>query len=193
VVVYRLDIRASLNITIRNQLETMRGKLPIFGIATAMVTVLATLVIIAATHGLTNMVFAQGAAKFGFNLTGSEEVPPVQTSATGLAEISPYTIAGDSITYTVNATNINDATAGHIHFGKPGENGPIVFTMFQYDPPRDEVLETGTITADKLEGPMSGKQVSDLAFAGANGSLYMNIHTVENPNGEIRGTSTVPP
>jgi hypothetical protein len=193
VVVYQFDKRASLNITIRNQLETMRGKLPIFGIAAAMVTVLATLVIIAATHGLTNMVFAQGAAKFGFNLTGSEEVPPVQTSATGLAEISPYTIAGDSITYTVNATNINDATAGHIHFGKPGENGPIVFTMFQYDPPRDEVLETGTITADKLEGPMSGKQVSDLAFAGANGSLYMNIHTVENPNGEIRGTSTVPP
>jgi hypothetical protein len=52
---------------------------------------------------------------------------------------------------------------------------------------------TNSITADKLEGPTKGKQVSDLAFAGANGSLYMNIHTVGNPNGEIRGTSTVPP
>jgi CHRD domain len=192
VVVYQFDRRASLNNTIRNHPETMRGKLPVFGIAAAMAAVLVTFML-TASNGLTNTVFAQGAAKFGFNLTGSEEVPPVQTSATGLAEISPYTIAGDSITYTVNATNINDATAGHIHFGKPGENGPIVFTMFTYDPPRDEVLETGTITADKLEGPMSGKQVSDLAFAGANGSLYMNIHTVENPNGEIRGTSTVPP
>jgi hypothetical protein len=101
--------------------------------------------------------------------------------------------AGDSITYNVNATNIKDVTAGHIHFGKPGENGPIVFTMFKYDPPRNEVLETGTITADALEGPLKGKQVSDLAFAGANGSLYMNIHTLENPNGEIRGTSPVPP
>jgi CHRD domain len=170
----------------------MRGKLLVFGIAAAMAAVLVTFTLTAA-NSLTNMVFAQGAAKFGFNLTGSEEVPPVQTNATGLAEISPYTIAGDSISYTANATNINDATAGHIHFGKPGENGPIVFTMFKYDPPRDEVLETGTITADKLEGPMKGKQVSDLAFAGANGSLYMNIHTVENPNGEIRGTSTVPP
>jgi hypothetical protein len=49
------------------------------------------------------------------------------------------------------------------------------------------------LTADKLEGPMKGKKVSDLAFAGANGSLYMNIHTVENPNGEIRGTSSIPP
>jgi hypothetical protein len=141
---------------------------------------------------LADLVFAQGAAKFGFNLTGSE-VPPVQTNATGMADISAYTIAGDSIRYNVNATNIKDVTAGHIHFGKPGENGPIVYTMFKYDPPRNEVLETGTITADALEGPLKGKQVSDLAFAGANGSLYMNIHTVENPNGEIRGTSSVPP
>ena len=34
---------------------------------------------------------------------------------------------------------------------------------------------------------MEGKKVSDLAFAGANGLLYMNIHTVEHPDGEIRG------
>ena len=149
--------------------------------------------ITAATHGLTDLAFAQGGAKFGFNLTGSEEVPPVQTIATGMAEISAYTVAGDSITYSVNATNIKDVTAGHIHFGKQGKNGPIVFTMFNYDPPRNEVLETGTITADKLEGPMAGKRVFDVALAGSNGSLYMNIHTVENPNGEIRGTSSIPP
>ena len=143
---------------------------------------------------MTDLAFAQGGgAKFGFNLTGSEEVPPVQTNATGMAEISAYTVAGDSITYSVNAMNIQDVTAGHIHLGKPGENGPIVFTMFKYDPPRNEVSETGTITADKLEGPMAGKRVFDVALAGSNGSLYMNIHTVENPNGEIRGTSSIPP
>jgi hypothetical protein len=171
----------------------MKVKITIFSIAAAVAAVLSTLMITAATHGLTDLAFAQGGAKFGFNLTGSEEVPPVQTNATGMAEISAYTVAGDSITYSVNAMNIQGVTAGHIHLGKPGENGPIVFTMFKYDPPRNEVSETGTITADKLEGPMAGKRVSDLAFAGANGSLYMNIHTVENPNGEIRGTSTVPP
>jgi hypothetical protein len=172
---------------------TLKLKVSIFIIAAAMVAVMAILAITAATHGMTDFAFAQGPAKFGFNLTGSEEVPPVQTNVTGMADISAYTIATDSITYNVNAPNIKDVTAGHIHFGKPGENGPIVFTMFKYDPPKDGVLETGTITADKLEGPMKGKKVSDLAFAGANGSLYMNIHTVENPNGEIRGTSTVPP
>lgn len=171
----------------------MKVKVTIFSIAAAVAAVLSTLMITAATHGLTDLAFAQGGAKFGFNLTGSEEVPPVQTNATGMAEISAYTVAGDSITYSVNAMNIQGVTAGHIHLGKPGENGPIVFTMFKYDPPRNEVSETGTITADKLEGPMAGKRVFDVALAGSNGSLYMNIHTVENPNGEIRGTSSVPP
>jgi hypothetical protein len=172
---------------------TIRLEVSIYSVIATVAAVLATLLITAATHGFTDLVFAQGQAKFGFNLTGSEEVPPVETNATGMADISAYTVAGDKITYNVNATNIKGVTAGHIHFGKAGENGPIVFTMFKYDPPRDEVLETGTITADKLEGPMKGKQVSDVAFAGANGSLYMNIHTLENPNGEIRGTSSVPP
>jgi CHRD domain len=171
----------------------MKVKVTIFSIAAAVAAVLSTLMITAATHGLTDLAFAQGGAKFGFNLTGSEEVPPVQTNATGMAEISAYTVAGDSITYSVNVTNIKDVTAGHIHFGKEGENGPIVFTMFKYDPPRNEVSETGTITADKLEGPLAGKRVFDVALAGSNGSLYMNIHTVENPNGEIRGTSSIPP
>ena len=188
------DIRAYLNIVICLQtLLSIIFEVSIFTITATVAAVSATLLVTTATHGLTDYVFAQGQAKFGFNLTGSEEVPPVETNATGMAEISAYTVAGDSITYNVNVTNIKDVTAGHIHFGKPGENGPIVFTMFKYDPPRDEVLESGTITADKLEGPMEGKKVSDLAFAGANGSLYMNIHTVEHPDGEIRGTSSIPP
>jgi CHRD domain len=171
----------------------LRLKVSIFSIVVAVAMTSATLLITVATLDHAGLVLAQGPAKFGFNLTGSEEVPPVQTNAIGMADISSYSVAGDSITYSVNATNIEDVTAGHVHFGKEGENGPVVFTMFEYDPPRDEVLESGTITADRLEGPMEGKRVSDLAFAGANGSLYMNIHTLESPNGEIRGTSTIPP
>ena len=71
--------------------------------------------------------------------------------------------------------------------GKPGENGPIGVTSFKYDTPRNNVSVTGSITADMLEGPLKGKPLSNLASAGANGSLYINIHTQKNPNGEIRG------
>ena len=172
---------------------TRKLELSIFSLSVGVTMILATLMITTVTHDLTDLVFAQGQTKFEFNLTGSEEVPSVHTNVTGTAEISAHTVAGDTITYRVNAMNIKDVTGGHIHLGKPGENGPIVFTMFKYDPPRNEVSESGTITADKLEGPMKGKKVYDVAFTGSNGSLYMNIHTLENPNGEIRGTSSIPP
>jgi hypothetical protein len=141
-------------------------------------------VVVATTAVSTNSVYAQEPQKIVVNLSGSEEVPPVQTEATGVAEFIP---GEDSVAYSVNATNIQGVTAGHIHLGKRGENGPIVVTLFKYDSPMNEVSETGTITADKLEGPLAGKQLSDLGAAGANGTLYVNIHTEQNPNGEIRG------
>lgn len=154
------------------------------GIIAAVVTI-ATLGLVAVTiTGLTNLAFAQGPPRIVMNLSGSEEVPPVQTEATGVAEFTP---GEDSVAYSVNATNIEGVTAGHIHFGKQGENGPIVVTLFKYDSPMNQVSESGTFTAEQLEGPLAGKQLSDLAIVGANGTLYVNIHTQQNPNGEIRG------
>jgi hypothetical protein len=151
----------------------------------AIVVTIATIGLLAVTtSGFTNSVFAQGPQKIIMNLSGSEEVPPVQTEATGVAEFIP---GEDSVGYNINATNIEGVTAGHIHLGKQGENGPIIVTLFNYDSPMNEVSENGTFTADKLEGPLAGKELSDLAIAGANGTLYVNIHTQQNPNGEIRG------
>jgi CHRD domain-containing protein len=160
-----------------------------FGITVAAAVLSALLMITGATYGLIDLVFAQGPPKFTINLTGSEEVPAVQTNAAGTAEISAFDISSDSISYGINATNISGVTAAHTHLGKQGENGPIVATFFKYVGPRpiNEVMEGGTITADDLEGPLKGKPLSELAVAGANGSLYINIHTEHYPNGEIRG------
>ena len=83
--------------------------------------------------------------------------------------------------------NIQGVTAGHIHSGKPGENGPVVVTLFKYASPKDQVSEIGKLTADKLQWPMAGKKISDLTTAMTNGVTYVNIHTEKNPNGEIRG------
>ena len=156
---------------------------------TTMIAIFATLML--SPNGLSRLVFAQGPPTITISLTGGEEVPPVQTEAIGMAEFIPMGM--DSIAYSVNATNIQGATAGHIHLGAKGENGPIVVTLFKYDTPMNEVSENGTITADKLEGPMAGKQISDLVTAGANGTLYVNVHTEQNPNGEIRGQGGSPP
>jgi hypothetical protein len=159
------------------------------GMATVSITTGTTIAIFAALtlspYNLTSLVSAQEPMTVTVNLTGDEEVPPVQTEATGVAEFTPMGM--DSIGYSINATNIEGATAGHVHQGAKGENGPVVVTLFKYDTPMNQVSENGTITADKLEGPMAGKQISDLAAAGGNGTLYVNVHTEKNPNGEIRG------
>jgi hypothetical protein len=145
--------------------------------------ILAALAIAAIPTAYTNS-FAQE-QKAVANLSGQEEVPPVQTQATGTAE---FTLMGmESVNYTVNASNIQGATAGHIHLGNPGENGPIVITLFKYDTPMNQVSEAGSFTAAGQEGPMAGQPFQELGTAALNGNLYVNIHTETNPNGEIRG------
>ena len=135
------------------------------------------------TTNLTSEVFAQS-EKFNAKLTGQEEVPPVDTQATGIAEFMPN---GENVNYMINATNIKNVTEGHIHTGVNGTNGPIVVTLFMAEPNTNDVNEKGSITADKLRGPLEGKAITDLIASMKNGSTYANIHTDLKPNGEIRG------
>jgi hypothetical protein len=127
--------------------------------------------------------------RFIIEMTGFEEVPPVNnTSAIGRAE---FKLGQDNIMYTVNVTDIENVTAAHIHNGQVGENGPIVVTLFKEDTPTvamtTGVLSEGNITATNLEGPMAGKLLSSLTSAMRNEQTYVNVHTQQNPNGEIRG------
>jgi CHRD domain len=127
--------------------------------------------------------------RFITELTGFEEVPPVNnTSAIGVAE---FKLGQDNIMYIVNVTDIENVTAAHIHSGQVGENGPIVITLFKEDTPTTAmttgVLSEGNITATNLEGPMAGKLLSNLTSAMSNDQTYVNVHTQQNPNGEIRG------
>jgi hypothetical protein len=76
--------RTFLNTILNTQvLMVLKLGVSIFNIVLAVAAVSITL-ITATTLGLADSVFAQGPAKFGFNLTGSQEVPPVQTNATGI-------------------------------------------------------------------------------------------------------------
>ncbi|HYF99672.1 MAG TPA: CHRD domain-containing protein [Candidatus Saccharimonadales bacterium] len=125
--------------------------------------------------------------EFAANLTGQEEVPPVDTQATGQAILVPISPSNQTIQYFVNVTGVQGATQGHIHSGAQGENGPIVVTLFKFDSPQNTVFEKGNITASNLEGPLQGKTIPDLITAMKNGSTYVNVHTEQNPNGEARG------
>jgi hypothetical protein len=127
------------------------------------------------------------------DLTGIEQVPPVNdTSAIGVAE---FKLGPDNIMYTVNVTDIENVTAAHIHSGQVGENGPVIVTLFSEDTTPtatrmmtgEVLLSEGNITATNLEGPMAGKILSNLTSAMRNEQTYVNVHTQQNQNGEIRG------
>ena len=165
-------------------------RIHIFFAITALVTVVSSIIAINSFDTKPNILNAYATvAGFNVELSGNEEVPPVQTDATGSAEFTAPHF--DNIGYSVEVSNIDKVTAAHIHSGKIGENGPIVVTLFKAETPSTEPingnLASGNITNANLEGPMAGKTVIDLTKSMELGETYVNVHTEENPNGEIRG------
>lgn len=130
-----------------------------------------------------------GQETFTATMTGSEEVPPKNTQATGSAKFISSSDE-NSMTYRIRVANINGVTMAHIHSGETGKNGPIVVTLFKSATstgPINGLLSQGTITSTNLEGPLKGKTISDLVKLINDGKAYANVHTQQNPKGEIRG------
>ena len=50
------------------------------------------------------------------------------------------------------------------------------------------VLTAGNATAADLEGPLSGQDLANLIGVINEGDAYVNVHTTDYPEGEIRGT-----
>ena len=132
------------------------------------------------------------AAKYPYRaqLSGQDEVPAVETSATGEGK---FTIpANDTMKFVVNVTGISNASAAHIHMGKAGENGDVIVDLLNAPEKKDKntaygMIFRGNITDSILTGPMQGKTLDDLAAAIESGDAYVNVHTSEHKDGEIRG------
>jgi len=142
-----------------------------------------------ATTGGGTATSSTGQQTFTATMTGSEEVPPKNTQATGSAKFVSSS-DGNSMTYRIRVAHINGVTMAHIHSGSIGKNGPIVVTLFKSATPTGPVngpLSQGTITSANLEGPLKGKTISDLVKLINDGKAYANVHTQQNPKGEIRG------
>lgn len=130
---------------------------------------------------------------FSVHLVGAEEVPAVDTRATGQA-VFHVDKDGSALHYRLIVANIEDVLQAHIHVGAAGANGDVVAFLYPSAPPAqlipgrtDGVLQTGTITAANLIGPLAGMTLDDLLAQIRAGNAYVNVHTVDNPGGEIRG------
>jgi hypothetical protein len=137
---------------------------------------------------------AAPAYNFGAQLTGSEEVPPVLTLASGQAK---FTLSANGLTlhYKVTVANIANTVASHIHLAPEGVNGPVVATLFIGIQPGlfTGTLAEGDITAANLAGPLAGQPLSVLITAMEAGGTYVNVHSVQHPGGEIRGQIAAQP
>lgn len=130
---------------------------------------------------------------FTAHLSGGAEVPPVATQAQGQAHFR-LLASGTAIHYRLNVSNINDVLMAHIHLAPEGQNGDIVVWLYPSAPPPQQVpgrfngvLAAGVITDASLVGPLVGQTLADLITAIEEGNAYVNVHTLVNPGGEVRG------
>ena len=110
--------------------------------------------------------------KFMAMLTAAEEVPPTNSAGTGTADIT-WNSDTKELTWTLEFSGLSGpATAAHFHGpADPGANaGPQVPITGLESP------STGTAT-------LTDAQAQELA----DGKWYVNIHTEQHPDGEIRG------
>jgi cell division septation protein DedD len=122
-------------------------------------------------------------------LSGAETVPAVSTSATGTLTL---TVAEDglSVGYVFEVSSLTDLTIARLRSGVAGAVGDEIFTI--YPGPTiagafSGVVAEGSFTAAQLLGPLAGKTIADLEVLMEGGSVYLNVGTIANTGGEIRG------
>lgn len=120
-------------------------------------------------------------ASFKISLAGTQEVPAVQTSGDGSADIT-YDPETRKITWSITYNGLSSpVTMAHIHGpAAPGKTGPVVVWLSaQGVPPASPITGSATLTPG---------QAAELAA----GQLYVNVHTRSHPAGEIRGQVMLP-
>jgi hypothetical protein len=120
-----------------------------------------------------------GSHLFRAPLSGAEEVPPVDTAASG---DSVFALSGDAsrLYYRVMVQDIENVTMAHIHRAPRGVNGPVVYWLTP-QPPADPILAPGSPVSGVID--ITTADVFDLV----GDNFYVNVHTTAYPGGEIRG------
>lgn len=105
-------------------------------------------------------------------IDGSQEVPAVTTNATGLGFFMLQKHEG-KLSFNIVADGLSGAITGaHLHKAVAGSNGGVVQDLSSF------------ISGNRISGSVDPSMYLE-ALKGD--SLYLNIHTAANPNGEIRG------
>lgn len=126
-------------------------------------------------------------------LSGDNEVPAVETEAFGEVEVEIEERRGKiSLEYELEVCNIEDVLMAHIHApAGPTMNAGIALWLYGPGPlfstEECEELAEDELSQSELESALVGISLEDFLAALRSGQAYVNVHTVANPAGEIRG------
>jgi len=117
------------------------------------------------------------------NLSGANEVPPVETDASGTLVVELHK---RNLTLSGSFNNLSSPIAiellggAHIHQAPKGLNGPVVFTL-GLDPDNNNL--SAVLKAERNVYALTCKQEKVLRKK----NFYVNIHSENYPSGELRG------
>jgi hypothetical protein len=126
---------------------------------------------------------------FPTELSGAAEVPPVDTDGMGRARLV-LNAEGNALAFAlaVSGLETSNITQAHVHVGTADMNGPVVF--FLADGPF--TFRRGRLTPDNFI-PVEGVDTfADFLDPLRAGETYVNVHTVQNMDGEVRGQLRAP-
>ena len=114
----------------------------------------------------------------------------VETNAGGCVHIIPG-IDEHTLMVDLVLEDIQCVTQAHIHEGERGEDGPVVAPLLEYTEELDGDGDGDPLTAEPDTPLIEGVTVDDAdlveAILADPSDYYVNVHTVHNPEGEIRG------
>jgi len=146
----------------------------------------------AALLGVTMAGAAQAqTVNFTANLSGSSETPApgVTTGAFGTATVT-WDAATQTLTWIIDVWNMPSGTSNaHFHVGGPGVSGPTVVNIAFPASISNDFRLTGSATATNLNSrPEQGvRSWEDFGQSLLGGQIYINVHSANNPGGEVRG------
>ena len=140
-------------------------------------------IVAASLAGIAVWAASSQAAPLSFKvaLTGAQQVPPVQTTATGMADLT-FDPATRMLTWSVTSDWLSGA-ATMAHFHGPAAEGknapPVIWLSEKGAPVPNPIKGSATLTPEQAQQFTAGE-------------WYVNVHTQANPGGEIRG-QVIPP
>ena len=105
------------------------------------------------------------------SLSGAQEVPAVNTAASGTGTVK---VAADkSVSASIKTQGVV-GVAAHIHEGAAGSNGPVIVPLNK--------------TSDNEWTSAPGAKFTDAQYESYKaGRTYFNVHSAQNKGGEVRG------